>query len=55
MPGGFYALSHGVAMKSLFESCVLLVVLLNLAISVGMLAAFARTIRGDVDSLDHWE
>ena len=30
---------------------VSLVVLLNLAISVMMLIAFARTIRGDVDSL----
>ncbi len=31
---------------------VSLVVLLNLAISVMMLVAFARTIRGDVDSLN---
>jgi hypothetical protein len=38
-------------MKSLFESCLLFIALLNLGISAGMLAAFARTIRGDVDSL----
>lgn len=42
-------------MKSLFESFVLLVVMLNLGISAMMLTAFARTIRGDVDSLDDWE
>jgi hypothetical protein len=55
MPGGVFALSHGVPMKSLFESCLLLIVLLNLGISAGMLAAFARTMRGDVDSIGEWE
>ena len=38
-------------MRSLFESFVLVVVLLNVVLSVGMLHAFCRTMRGDVDSL----
>ena len=39
-------------MKSLFESFVLAVVLLNVALSVGMIRAFVQTVRGDVDSMD---
>jgi hypothetical protein len=38
-------------MKSLFESCLLFIVLINLGISAGMLTAFVLAIRGDVDSL----
>ena len=38
-------------MRSLFESFVLVVVLLNLVLSVGMIRAFICTIRGDVDSM----
>ena len=38
-------------MRSLFESFVLVVVMLNVVLSVGMIRAFIRTMRGDVDSL----
>ncbi len=42
-------------MRSLFESFVLVVVLLNVVLSVGMIRAFVRTMRGDVDSMDDEE
>lgn len=38
-------------MRSLFESFVLAIVLLNVVLSVGMIQAFVRTMRGDVDSM----
>ena len=42
-------------MRSLFESFVLSIVLLNVVLSVGMIRAFVRTMRGDVDSMDDGE
>ena len=38
-------------MRSLFESFVLVVVMLNVVLSVGMIRAFIRAMRGDVDSM----